>query len=424
MEAFVQLLAERKIDVGSLTTHRFPIERAPSAYDLITGRTQEPFLGVVLQYSGAGDESSSISVSKANSAVTKKPKATQRVAVGLLGAGGFASSTLIPAIKSAKDTSLVSVCAATGSHAQHAARKFEFRQCTTDEAKLLHHPEVNTVVIATRHNLHARQVVASLEAGKNVFCEKPLCLSEGELQSICRAYSDVSPPQRLVLTVGFNRRFAPMVQRMKAFLQSIREPLALHYRINAGYLAPDHWLNDREQGGGRILGEMCHFADLLMFLAGSPPVEAGARILGNSARYSADNVLVSLRFANGSEGTISYLANGDRAFSKERIEVFGGGRAAVLDDFRRLELVHDGQRQTMHSRWRQDKGHRAEWEKFTECVISGGELPIPFDEIVASTLATIRIDESAATGQPITLNSAAFLKSISDDSTLRPSLKG
>jgi len=424
MEAFVQLLAERKIDVGSLTTHRFPIERAPGAYDLITGRTQEPFLGVVLQYAGDGDESSTISASREKSAVTEKPKDIQRLAVGVLGAGGFASSTLIPALKSGKDTSLISVCAATGSRAQHAARKFEFRECTTDEAKILHHPEVNTVVIATRHNLHARQVVASLDTGKNVFCEKPLCLSEAELRTICRAYSDVSSSQRLVLTVGFNRRFAPMVRRMKAFLQSIHEPLALHYRVNAGYLAPDHWLNDREQGGGRILGEMCHFVDLLMFLAASPIVEVVARIISNSARYSADNVIASLRFANGSEGTISYLANGDRSFSKERIEVFGGGSAAVLDDFRRLELVHGGRRQTMHSRWHQDKGHRTEWKNFAECVVAGSELPIPFDEIVASTLATIRIDESAAMGQPITLNTAAFLKSISGDSTLRPSLTG
>ena len=166
--------------------------------------------------------------------------------------------------------------------------------------------------------------------------------------------------------VGFNRRFAPMITRMKSFLAPISEPLALHYRINAGHLPPDHWVNDREQGGGRILGEVCHFVDLLMFLAGAPVAEVEARGVGGSSRYSGDNVLVSLRFRNGSEGTISYLANGDRSFSKERIEVFGGGSTAVLEDFRRLELVRDGRKETTRSRWGQDKGHQNEWAAFVE----------------------------------------------------------
>ena len=267
------------------------------------------------------------------------------VSVGLLGAGVFAAGTLVPAMKASRSTTLISVCAANGSRAQHVERKFGFRNCTTDEAQLIHDPAVNAVVIATRHHLHAKQVLAALAAGKHVFCEKPLCLSEEELRSIVSAYLGVPTAERPTLMVGFNRRFAPMAVRMKSFLAPISEPLALHYRINAGYLPPDHWVNDREQGGGRILGEVCHFVDLLMFLAASPIVEVEARTVGNSGRYSGDNVIVSLRFANGSEGTISYLANGDRAFSKERIEVFGGGSAAVLEDFRRLELVRDGRKE-------------------------------------------------------------------------------
>lgn len=423
MEAFVQLVAERKVDVGSLITHRFSIERAPSAYDLITGRTRQPFLGVVLQYSEDSGESRTLSlVPERNFEATDAPRATD-VTVGLLGAGGFASSTLIPAMKSAGNTSLVSVCSATGSHAQHAARKFGFRNSTTDEAELLANPEINTVVIATRHHLHARQVVAALRAGKNVFCEKPLCLAEEELLAICQAYWELPSAERPALTVGFNRRFAPMTQRMKAFLRPITEPLALHYRINAGYLPPDHWVNDREQGGGRILGEVCHFVDLLSFFASSPIIEVSTRVLGNSARYSADNLVVALRFANGSEGTISYLANGDRSFSKERLEVFGGGSTAVLDDFRRLDLVRNGRKESVHSRWRQDKGHRSEWAAFAECLRNGSESPIPFEEIVASTLATIRIDESGATGQSLTLNTAEFLKSVRGSSSSRPSSK-
>jgi predicted dehydrogenase len=197
--------------------------------------------------------------------------------------------------------------------------------------------------------------------------------------------------------------------RMKSFLAPISEPLALHYRINAGHLPPDHWVNDREQGGGRILGEVCHFVDLLMFLTGSPIVEVEARAVGNSGHYSGDNVLVSLRFGNGSEGTISYLANGDRAFSKERIEVFGGGSTAMLEDFRRLELVRNGRKETIQSRWRQDKGHRGEWAAFTQSIQRQEEASLRFDDLVCSTLATLRIDESLGTGKRFAVDTTAFL---------------
>jgi predicted dehydrogenase/threonine dehydrogenase-like Zn-dependent dehydrogenase len=408
MEAFVQFLADKKINVGSLITHRFPIERAESAYELITGKAREPFLGVVIQYSEGGDGSRTLALVPEPAAATRS--ATVGVSVGLLGAGVFATGTLVPALKASSDTRLISVCAANGSHAKHAANKFGFRNCTTDESQLIDDSRVNTVVIATRHHLHAKQVLAALAAGKHVFCEKPLSLSEDDLGSIVRAYLGITTAARPALMIGFNRRFAPMTARMKAFFAPISEPLALHYRINAGYLPPDHWVNDREQGGGRILGEVCHFVDLLMFLAGSPVIEVEARAVGSAGRYSGDNVLVSLTFANGAQGTISYLANGDRSFSKERIEVFGGGTVAVLEDFRRLELVRDGRRETVRSRWRQDKGHRNEWSEFARSVQRRGEAPIHFEELVCSTLATLRIDESASTGKRLAVDAASFLE--------------
>lgn len=411
MEAFVQLLADRKVNIGRLITHRFPVERAKSAYDLITGRTQEPFLGVVIEYSSAGDESRTLALvpGPAPAAPGSQRGAESIVSVGLLGAGVFAAGTLIPALKALPGTNLIAVCTATGAHAQHAMHKFSFRYCSTDETKLITDPEISTVVIATRHHLHASQVMAALAAGKHVFCEKPLCLTESELRSIAHAYLGIAASARPALMVGFNRRFAPMILRMKSFLSPISEPQALHYRINAGYLAPDHWVNDREQGGGRVLGEVCHFVDLLMFLAGSPIVAVEARAVGNRGRYSGDNVIVSLRFANGSEGTITYLANGDRAFSKERIEVFGGGAVAVLEDFRRLELVRNGRRETTHSRWSQDKGHRGEWAAFAQHAQRRSEAPIRFEDIVCATLATLRIDESASTGERLIVDAAAFL---------------
>jgi predicted dehydrogenase/threonine dehydrogenase-like Zn-dependent dehydrogenase len=409
MEAFLQLLAQKKIDVGALITHRFPVERARSAYDLITGRSHERFLGVVIQYSGNSEAVRTLSL-VTSSQVVKESRSREGVSVGLLGAGGFASSTLIPAMKDSSATSLISVCAVTGSHAQHAAQKFGFRDCTTDDAALIRNSDIDTVVIATRHHLHASQVLAALGTMKNVFCEKPLCLTEEELREIVGAYLNIDPSDRPALMVGFNRRFAPMVVEMKSFVSSISESLALNYRINAGHLPPDHWVNDREQGGGRVLGEVCHFVDLLMFLAGSPIVEVAGRAVGSSGRYSGDNVFISVRFANGSEGSISYLANGDRSFSKERLEVFGGGATAVLEDFRRLELVRNGRKKTVNSRWRQDKGHVDEWAAFVGSLRTGGASAIRFEDLICSTLATLRIDESLATGKSLNVDVGAFLE--------------
>ncbi|MGA2344476.1 MAG: bi-domain-containing oxidoreductase [Candidatus Sulfotelmatobacter sp.] len=412
MEAFVQLLSEKKVDVGALITHRFSIERAQSAYTLITGKSREPFLGVVIQYATAAADSPTLAVvpERATAAPRFRPASSADVSVGLLGAGVFAAGILVPAMKASSATTLISVCAANGSHAQHVERKFGFQNCITDESQLIRDPAIDAVVIATRHHLHAKQVLAALAAAKHVFCEKPLCLSEEELRSIVTAYLGIPAAERPTMMVGFNRRFAPMAVRMKSFLMPISEPLALHYRVNAGYLPPDHWVNDREQGGGRILGEVCHFVDLLMFLAASPIVEVEARAISNAGRYSGDNVLVALRFANSSEGTISYLANGDRAFSKERIEVFGGGSAAVLEDFRRLELVRDGRKEIVHSRWRQDKGHRGEWAAFVQAVQKRNQSPIPLDELVCSTLATLRVDESVLTGKRLAVSGAALLE--------------
>ena len=303
---------------------------------------------------------------------------------------------------------MVAVCAATGAHSRYAADKFKFRISSTDERDVLDHQDVNTAVIATRHHLHAKQVLSALGARKNVFCEKPLCLNEEELAKIVRARDASSGAQHPRLMVGFNRRFSPMALRMKEFL-AIKEPLALHYRINAGALPPDHWINDPEIGGGRIVGEVCHFVDLLSFLAGALPIEVYARTLANNGLYSDDNVLISLRFENGSEGTIHYLANGDRTFSKERIEVFGGGAAAVLDDFRKLEMTRFGKRSTVSARWRQDKGHCGEWKAFAKCLREGGPEPISFESIVSTTLTTFCIQKSRASGQPVIVDVRGFM---------------
>jgi predicted dehydrogenase/threonine dehydrogenase-like Zn-dependent dehydrogenase len=405
LEAFLQLIAERKLNLPSLITHRFSMDEATRAYDLITGKTGEAFLGVLLTYpeaaSGAG--------LREKIPVTAALPAMDSVGVGVLGAGNFAQSTLVPALKKIPGVSLVGVCNATGPRSRHAAEKFGFSYCSNAEDEILQDPNVRAVVIATRHNLHARQVLAAMGAGKAVFCEKPLCLSEEELAAIVRAHS--SPNGAPLLMVGFNRRFAPMAVQLKQFLSAIHEPLAIHYRVNAGYLPPDHWVNDPEIGGGRILGEACHFVDFLCFLAGGSPVEVQAQCLGNPGQYSMDNLLATLKFANGTVGTISYLANGDKSAPKERVEVFGGGAVAILEDFRRLELMRHGKRQVSRSRWRQDKGHQAEMQAFIAAVRGTTAAPIAFEQIVGSTLATLRLQNACQTGQPQAVELSEFVAS-------------
>jgi predicted dehydrogenase/threonine dehydrogenase-like Zn-dependent dehydrogenase len=416
MEAFLTLLADRKLNLQPLITHRFPIARAFSAYDLISGKTHEPFLGVLISYPEAADSTPTVKLA----AQLRPVAANKSIQIGLLGAGSFATSTLLPAIKRVGGVEMVVAGAANGSHARYAASKFGFSSCTTDEQEILDNRSViNTVVIATRHHLHASQVIAALKTGKHVFCEKPLCLNEAELGEIIGVHDHQD--SRQLLMVGFNRRFAPLAIRLRNFLRDVQEPLAVHYRVNAGFLPADHWLHDPQQGGGRIIGEVCHFVDFLCFLTQSFPVHAETRSLPNPGQYSGDNVVCSLRFANGSQGTISYLANGDKSFSKERIEVFGGGSVAILEDFRRLELVRAGKKSVFRSFLRQNKGHRAEWEAFINAIRNGGESPIDFHEIVTTMLATFALEESRHSGQPVAVPVAAKK---SDDDLRAPDASG
>jgi len=252
------------------------------------------------------------------------------------------------------------------------------------------------VAILTRHHLHARQDLAALAAGKHVFCEKPLALNAGELDEIENALLVDGHP---LLMVGFNRRFAPLARQLKDFLESRQEPLAAHYRVNAGYIPLNHWTHDPQVGGGRIIGEGCHFVDFLTFLVGAPPVSVRAQALPDAGRYREDNVLLTLSFPDGSLGTVSYLANGDKSFPKERVEVFSAGQVAVLDDYRLLETVRDGRRQVYRSRLRQDKGHRAEWEAFVSAVLADGPPPIPYRDIFGVMRTTFAAVEALRRGE-------------------------
>ena len=404
MEAFLELLATSKIGVEPMITHRIPVERSLEAYDLIQGAPAEPAMGVLITYPRTDAEPDSrvtIRAVKSSRSLSK-----DAVNLGVIGAGSFAMGTLLPAIKEAGGVEFAGVCTATGPRAQHAAKKFGFRYCTTDADDILRDPEVDTVLIATRHDLHARQTVAALKAAKHVFCEKPLCLTEVELTDVAIAEAQAD---RCAVMIGFNRRFSPMALKLKDFFAEVQEPLILNYRVNAGFLEAKHWTQDPEEGGGRILGEACHFVDSLTFLAGALPVRVQTRALASSSLYSDDNFTIHLDFANGSQGTITYAANGDKGFSKERVEVFGGGGVGVLEDFRDLELCRGGKKKTERSRLRQDKGHEAEWKAFVKSLKSGEPFAIPFEEIIAVSLATLRALDSRRSGEPVKVDAAAFL---------------
>jgi predicted dehydrogenase len=398
MEAFLDLLSRCQINVSPLISHRFPIEDATDAYDLISGKRPESFLGVLLTYSDNVSFDRKVKLTSAS--------LTAHLRIGMLGAGNFATAILLPAMQQVKDIEFVGISTGSGVSARHVGERFGFSFCATDERELFEDSSINTIVIATRHNAHERQVIAALRAGKNVFCEKPLCIREEELAEIIGVHESIPAPR---LMVGFNRRFAPLAIKMKQFFSDIREPLSINYRVNAGYIPQTHWTQNPEQGGGRIIGEACHFVDLLTFLTRSTPVRVFAAPLANDGRYNEDNLHITLQFENGSVGTITYLANGDKSIPKERVEVFAAGSIAILDDFRTLELTRDAKRDRMTSKLRQDKGHRGEWEAFVDAIRTGTQSPIAFREIVATTLTTFRALDSARTGSAVDVNTDDFI---------------
>lgn len=405
LEAFVELLANRRVDVHPLITHRFPIDQAPQAYDLITGKRGEQFLGVLLTYPAGEAEHPvrRVALSPATHASAQPGSKVDVVRLGVLGAGNFATAVMLPALKTTPGVELVGLVSASGLNAQAAGKRFGFQYAASDEAEILADPRVNTVAILTRHNLHAAQVIAALNAGKHVFCEKPLALDEAELEEIQALVASLADGQGSMLMVGFNRRFAPLAVELKRFLEGRGEPLAAHYRVNAGYIPPSHWVHDPEQGGGRIIGEGCHFVDFLTYLVGQPPCAVTAHGLPDGSRYREDNVVMTFAFPDGSLGTVSYLANGDKAFPKERVEVFCGGRTAALDDFRSLEMVRDGARRVLRSRLRQDKGHRAEWLAFSSALRQGGPPPIPYEHLFGVTRATFAAVQALRCGEKVNI---------------------
>jgi predicted dehydrogenase len=383
-QTIVELLESGKLKVGSLITHRFPIEKAAEAYEVITGKQKVPFIGVVLAYGHTKDEGRKTIVFPS---VLHPPSSV--VKLGILGAGLFANATLLPALKKVKEIELVGIASAGGMHAQHSGQKFGFQYACSDDKQILNDSNINTVAILTRHDTHADLVVRALQAGKHVFVEKPLAINSEQLSVI---NEQLLKTDHCLLMTGFNRRFAPLAQQLHSSLITRQEPLYAHYRINAGCIPLNHWTHDPEQGGGRIIGEGCHFVDFITYLVGSPPVSVSAQALPNNGKYREDNVSMTFTFADGSIGVVDYLANGDKSFPKERVEVFCGGLVAVLDDFRTLQVTKDGKRKEVKLMG-QDKGHLNEMQALVSGIRSG-EPPIPYEQLIDVTKATFAAVES------------------------------
>lgn len=328
-----------------------------------------------------------------------RPQRSSTVKLGVLGAGLFANSTLLPVIKNNKDFELVGIASSGGLHAQHSGKKFGFQYATSSEDEIINDKNINTVAILTRHDTHADLMVKALKAGKNVFVEKPLAINSYQLSVISKQL--VKTDNCLLLT-GFNRRFSPLAQQLHTSLVTRHERLHAHYRVNAGYIPLNHWTQDETLGGGRIIGEACHFIDLITFLVGASPVSVIAHALPNQGKYREDNVSMTFTFPDGSLGVVDYLANGDKSMPKERLEVFCEGMVAVLDDYVSLVTVKDGKKK--EERGAQDKGWRAEMSAFAESIKSEGEAPIPYEQLIGVTRSTFAAVESIKLGKSIDIN--------------------
>ncbi|MEZ8292916.1 bi-domain-containing oxidoreductase [Vibrio splendidus] len=387
-EAILDMMSSGQVDVKPLITHRFKFENAPKAYDLLT--SDKSALGILLQYQSEINTRHQSTVELDTTATFEANKPI----VGFVGAGNYASRMLIPAFKEG-GAQLHTIATSGGINGVTHGEKTGFAKTTTDTAAMINDSEINTIAIVTRHNSHAKFVCDALNAGKNVFVEKPLAITLEELAQVEATYYSVANQTAAPkLMVGFNRRFSPQVQKMKELLSSVKEPKSFMMTMNAGAIPAEHWTQDNEAGGGRIIGEACHFIDLMRFLAGSEITSVQCRRMGDvdSVDITEDKAAIILGFADGSFGTIQYLANGAASFPKERVEVFAAGRVLQLDNFRKLKGFGWPEFKKMNL-WKQDKGQTPCSAAFLESIEKGTEAPITARELFEVAKVTIEIAE-------------------------------
>jgi predicted dehydrogenase/threonine dehydrogenase-like Zn-dependent dehydrogenase len=408
LEAFLNLVAEGKINTEILTTHRFPIERAEQAYNVVLGKSEGHAFrcGVVLEYAGAESETKSTISFTRSGRLRQTNQSTDEIGVGFIGAGNFARGVLLPILRRSNKVRLNAVATATGVSAKNTAEQFGFSYATTDPSCILSDEQTHCIFIATRHDSHARLAAECLKGGKAVFVEKPLATTEEELREVIAAARDSGG----LLMVGYNRRFAPIARQIKDCFSDRTGPMTIVYRVNAGQLPPRHWALDAAEGGGRVIGEVCHFIDFIQFLTDSLPVRVSAESVPavEKAGYVDDSVVISLRMSDGSVASIIYAAGGDSSVAKERIEVFCDRSFALIDDFRRGEFINRGRARKFGGRT-QDKGHAAEISAFFDAVRGRADAPIRLESLVATALATFAVVECLKSGQAATINLSIWL---------------
>ncbi len=399
METILQLISQKKLNVKALITHRFDVDDAPKAYQLIEGKKTEPYLGILLKY----DEQKNETNTSVRIETSPTPVDKDKLNISFFGAGNYATASLIPPLENRPDVQFRGLVTASGRSAQGVANKCGFGFCTDDFAELLA-DDTDCIMVTTRHDTHAEAVISSINGGKHVYVEKPLALNMDELANIHNAYISNNQIQ---IMVGFNRRFAPATKIICDHFSLVKSPLVVNIRVNAGAIPADHWIQDPSIGGGRIIGEGCHFVDLAAALTGSMPRTVFA--LGSAKTEKSpllnDNLCITLGFENGSVANITYTADGSKAMPKEYIEVFGGGRSAQLYDFKEV-VLYGGDAEVTHKKLgAQDKGQRAMLDAWVTG-LRNGKTCIDYKYLMSTSMASVMVVESMTIGMPVTVDLA------------------
>jgi len=396
MEYFLQLVSEGKVKLDKVITHRFPIENALSAYEMIFSG-KESCLGVLIEYTGQRERTKKIELKqRAGSADFSVIHRVQKskLTVGLIGAGLHANVNMLPELRRMQQIRLRGIADADGYKGRHSGKKFGFEYCVSDYQELLKDSEIDAVMIATRHNLHAQMVLDSLKAGKHVFVEKPLVMNEEELKRVVELRNKCL---NLVVLVGFNRRFSPMARQANEFFSRSQKPAVINCRVNAGFVPADSWVFSSTEGGGRVVGEVCHFVDLLQYFSGSIPTKVYASASG------ADNLVLTIEFKNQSVGTILYSSEGDRSYPRERIEIFKNQGVVLIENFKSMQIARNGVLKKIN-RFNQDRGYRGEFEYFANAILKTQALGVKFEDHVYTSLITFAVLKSINTGMPVEIS--------------------
>jgi len=397
LEAILDLMASGGVDPLKLITHRREFDKAPELYELI-GNGAEYYCGMLLSYPNSIERIRTVDIT------TVSPIKKERIGIGFFGAGSFAQTFLIPPLKQNKKTYFSAICTQSGLTAAATARKQDACRAVATLDELVSDKETDAIVVSTRHDMHAPAVIECLKAGKAVFVEKPLCLTTEQLTEIASILKTADKPP--LLQVGFNRRFSKAAVKLKKYMGVKTAPLCMMYRVNAGHIPKEHWIQGSEEGGGRIIGEVCHFIDLMQFFCEALPVEVFAKCISSddSSLVNEDNVIITLRFSDGSIGSVSYFSEGSKSMPKERFEVLGAGNSGVIDNFNRLEFYGNRKRTGKFS----GKGHAEEMSAFISA-LSSGNCSISPESLISTTLATFITLKSLESGNPEVIDIKEFI---------------